>query len=244
MAVSAAELSTQGRWVYLPEEFAAQHPLYGPHGWASGLLLLLFLGPVALLVQDYNVLQTVYRIPFEFYALIAAEMIFALCAWSAAIRLSAEREDFYPRFWLTFAIGMCCGVLFFAVTIEGMPRQYTLLGIYGTLERIVTLLIVGVYVSKSRRLELTCRKRVDARDPFLRTLLTSKQTFEEAAAARPRRPWFFRRVTDTLGDGSGRRQTDTAIHAAARQGRTAPVPAPRPRPLRPPHRVPTPTALP
>lgn len=241
MAVSAIGQGAQGGWVYLPEDFAAQHPLYGPHGWAVGLLLLLFLGPVAMLLQDYDILQTVYRIPLEFYGLIAAEIVFTLCAWSAALRLSAEREDFYPRFWLTVVLGLCCGVLFFAVAIDGMPRQYTLLGVQGALERIVPLLILSVYVSRSRRLEVTCRKRVDARDPFLRTLLTGDQSFEEAAAARPRRPWFFRRVVEKAADG-GRRQGDSGAPTVGQGGRAEP--APRPRPLRPPRRPPTPTTMP
>lgn len=237
MATSAVGDGPQGRWVYLPEDFAGQHPLYGPHGWALGVLLLLFLGPVALLMQDYDILQTVYRIPFEFYGLIVAEVLLTLCAWSAALRLSAEREDFYPRFWLTVALGVCCGVLFFAVTIEGMPRQYMMLAIHGALERIVPLLVMAVYVARSKRLAVTCRKRVDARDPFLRAQLTGAQTFEEAAASRPRRPWFFRRVTNRLSDG--RRQEDAS--AAPRRAEAAP--APRPRPLRPPRRTaPTTTA--
>lgn len=241
MAVSAVGQGAQGRWVYLPEDFAAQHPLYGPHGWAVGLLLLLFLGPLAMLLQDYDILQTVYRIPPEFYGLIAAEVLFTLCAWSAALRLSAEREDFYPRFSLTVVLGLCCGVLFFAVAIDGMPRQYALLGVYGALERIVPLLILSIYVSRSRRLAVTCHKRVDARDPFLRTLLTGDQSFEEAAAARPRRPWFFRRVADKLSDGD--RRQGSAASVSAGQNRAEPAPPPRPRPLRPPRRPSTPTTL-
>src|SRR3546814_12971212 len=49
---TSGRTASPGRWVYMPEDAARQHPLYGVFGWALILLAFLFVAPLALVVQD------------------------------------------------------------------------------------------------------------------------------------------------------------------------------------------------
>src|SRR5918998_1689758 len=92
----------RGGWVYLPEDFARQHPLYGPYGWAWLLLFFLFvIGPVGIIVQDIRILFGVGIRPDLFWIVFAAELIFVVLCWVTGLRLGRERDDFPPFFYLT-----------------------------------------------------------------------------------------------------------------------------------------------
>jgi len=157
-----------GDWVYLPGDAARHHPLYGVYAWAFFLLACLVLGPIILLYQDVRILVSVSQRPDEFWLVLAADIVFLAAAWKAAGRLRLESADFSRYFYIAAGIGLCVAALFFAVLVESGPRELDRLALSGLVWRAVPILLWTLYVLRSRRIEVTTRKRVPSSDPFLR----------------------------------------------------------------------------
>lgn len=157
-----------GDWVYLPGDAAQHHPLYGVYAWAFFLLACLVLGPIIFVYQDVRILVSVPQRPDEFWLVLAAEIVFLATAWKAAGRLRVESADFSRYFFIAAAIGLCVAALFFAILVESGPRELDRLALSGLVWRAVPILIWTLYVLRSRRIDVTTRKRVPSSDPFLR----------------------------------------------------------------------------
>ena len=182
----------RGGWVYLPEDFARQHPFYGPYGWAWLLLLFLFVGPVVLGLQDFRIALGVAPRPDLFWIVVAAELAFGVLCWIAGLKLGRERSDFPPFFYLTAAVGIVCALLFFYVLLEGLPRDYEDRALFGFLWRAVPIIVWTVYVRRSKRINVTTLKRVTSRDPFLRSQWLSDETPAGGVSQARRRSLFAR----------------------------------------------------
>ncbi|MFN4090705.1 MAG: hypothetical protein ACK4QW_16905 [Alphaproteobacteria bacterium] len=165
---TAARSASSGRWVYLPEDVARQHPLYGVFGWALILLAFLFAAPLALVVQDVRLLWTGHRIPSAFWLVLAVDVALLAAAWSAAVRLGREQTSFLPHFFLAALLGLASAAVFFVVLTSGLPAEYQDRGSVGLVLRGLPVLLWVGYVLFSRRIGVTVRKRVRASDPFLR----------------------------------------------------------------------------
>src|SRR5690554_3711387 len=102
----ASGRASTGRWVYLPEDVARQHPLYGVFGWALILLACLCALPPAILFQDVRLLLTGTRVPVTFWAVFAVDVVLLLTAWAAAARLAREQASFMGHFLLAAAVSL------------------------------------------------------------------------------------------------------------------------------------------
>lgn len=173
-----------GNWVYLPEDAARHHPLYGVYAWALLLLAFLVLGPIILVYQDVRILVSESQRPDEFWIVLIAEVIFLAAAWKAAGRLGRESPDFRSYFYVAALIGLCVSALYFATLVESGPRELDQLALSGLVWRAVPILVWTLYVLRSRRINVTIRKRVPADDPFLRAQWLSDNRSEEARPAR------------------------------------------------------------
>ena len=182
----------RGGWVYLPADFARQHPLYGPNGWAWLLLLFLFVGPIVLLLQDFRIVAGGGLKPELFWIVLVAEAIFGILCWITGLKLGREREDFPGFFYLTAAVGLVCALLFFYVLLEGLPRDYEDRAMFGFLWRAVPIAVWTIYVWRSKRINVTTLKRVTSRDPFLRSQWLSNETPAGSVSQTRRRSLFAR----------------------------------------------------
>src|SRR5690606_20985075 len=165
---TSGRTSSTGRWVYLPEDVARQHPLYGVFGWAMILLACLCALPPAILFQDVRLLLTGTRIPSAFWAVFATDVVLLLAAWAAAARLAREQTSFMGHFLLAAAVGLLSGVLFLYTLTAGLPAEYEDRGTLGFVARSLPAVLWTAYVLFSRRISVTVRKRVHVDDPFLR----------------------------------------------------------------------------
>ncbi|MET4699820.1 hypothetical protein ABIE65_002857 [Constrictibacter sp. MBR-5] len=165
---ASGRTASAGRWVYLPEDVARQHPLYGVFGWALILLAFLFAAPLALVVQDIRLLWGGHRIPTQFWFVLGLDVVLLGAAWVAALKLGREQASFLPHFLLAALIGLGSAALFFMVMTAGVPPEYQDRGSFGLVLRGLPVVLWIAYVLFSRRISVTIRKRVHAEDPFLR----------------------------------------------------------------------------
>src|SRR3546814_8350663 len=165
---TSGRTASPGRWVYLPEDAARQHPLYGVFGWALILLAFLFVAPLALVVQDGRMLAAGHRIPAAFWSVLAVDLLLLVCAWGAAVKLGREQLAFLPYFLVTALVGLASAALFFVVLTAGLPAEYQDRGSMGLVVRALPVVLWVAYVFFSRRIAVTVRKRVHVDDPFLR----------------------------------------------------------------------------
>ncbi len=165
---TSGRTSSTGRWVYLPEDVARQHPLYGVFGWAMILLACLCALPPAILFQDVRLLLTGTRIPSTFWAVFAVDVVLLVAAWAAAARLAREQASFLGHFLLAAALALLSGVLFLYTLTAGLPAEYEDRGTVGFVVRSLSAVLWTAYVLFSRRISVTVRKRVHVDDPFLR----------------------------------------------------------------------------
>lgn len=204
-----------GDWVYLPGDAARHHPLYGVYAWAFFLLACLVLGPIISLYQDVRILVGVAQRPDEFWLVLAAEIVFLAAAWKAAGRLRLESADFSRYFFIAAVLGLCVAALFFAILIESGPRELDRLALSGLVWRAVPILIWTLYVLRSRRIDVTTRKRVSSSDPFLRAQWRSDGAAEEPRVIR-HVPMFHHRTSRDDGASSAPRG---AVREPARRSR-------------------------
>ena len=217
----------RGGWVYLPEDFARQHPLYGPYGWAWLLLLFLFVGPIILVIQDFRILRWVGPRPELFWVVLIAEVLLAVLCWVTGLRLGRERNDFPRMAYVTAAYGMICALLFFYILIEGLPRDYEDTALFGFLWRAIPIIGWSVYVWRSQRINVTTLKRVTSRDPFLRSQWLSDETPAGGVSQARRRSLFARpfRKVPVVPTRSGEEGMGAVVRSPARD----PVPELAPR---------------
>jgi len=165
---ASGRTASAGRWVYLPEDVARQHPLYGVFGWALILLAFLFAAPLVLVVQDVRLILSGHRIPTQFWFVLGVDVLLLGAAWAAALKLGREQVSFLPHFFLAALIGLVSAALFFMVLTTGVPPEYQDRGSFGLVLRGLPILLWIAYVLFSRRISVTVRKRVHVEDPFLR----------------------------------------------------------------------------
>ncbi len=236
----------RGGWVYLPEDFAQQHPLYGVYGWALLLLALLFVGPLPLVAQDLRLLFGTGPRPEVgmMMLVLATDLLFLGTCWLAGRRLSAERPEFQRYFAVAALAGLCAAMLFFYVMLEGLPRDYEERAVIGFFWRAVPIVLWSFYVLLSKRINVTTRKRVTSRDPFLRSQWLSEET-PAGGISQTRRRSLFARPIRKIPVVATRPPADVPTPAAAAPAPTASdAPGHEFRPRRDPEAAPEPAPAP
>lgn len=154
-------------WVYVAEDAARSHPLFGVYGWALLLLGALAIGPIVLIWQDVSILVSIYGRPGEIWAILAADAVVLVFAWGALYSLATEHPSFQARFYRAALLGFCSGLLFFAVMWTGLPPAYEHVAWWGVIMRCVTPVVFAVYVVRSDRINVSTQCRVRPDDPWL-----------------------------------------------------------------------------
>jgi len=151
-----------GDWVYLDEEGAKRHPLYGVEGWAMVLGILLALGA---LLGLFTVVGGLIATAFGAFEGIAVAVLMGAASGYQlfiASRLWKKRDSFPRHYFILFAISLALTIVSFFVDPDG------------AMSSIASIVIMGLwlaYVFQSVRINVTTRKRVSVGDALVREIL-------------------------------------------------------------------------
>ncbi len=169
--ITAANIvKREGDWIYLDEEGAKRHPLYGVEGWAPALGVVLVLGA---LLGLFTIVGALIGTAFgAFEGLFAAVLVAAASGYQlfVAARLWKMRDGFQRHCLILFAISLALTVALLVVD----PKE--------SMSSIPSMVITALwlaYVFQSVRVNVTTRKRVSAGDALVREAIVDMD---------PRRP--------------------------------------------------------
>ena len=168
--IAANIVKREGDWVYLDEESAKRHPLYGIRGWAALLASVLVAGALLGLFVTVGAVVGVVFGAIE-GAIVAVSMAGASAyQLFVAARLWKMQASFQRHYLILFVISLAVALVSFVMDPEeGM-------------QSIVEIVIMGLwlaYVLQSVRINVTTQKRVSAGDALVREAIVDMD---------PRRP--------------------------------------------------------
>ena len=162
--VELEQVVSKGGWMHLAPEIAKRHPLYGVGGWAGVLLAYLgisFIGGAYFTWVEFDLAlrRDAHPIVIGF---LTVSLIIVLWFGVAVVQLLSERSSFRVSFTVLMGVAAFFQIVLFTLTLTARPVQVV---------GILIALTLVIYVWTSRRIEVTCRKRVSTGDPFLSRLV-------------------------------------------------------------------------
>ncbi|MEQ1907001.1 MAG: hypothetical protein ABL888_22645, partial [Pirellulaceae bacterium] len=163
-----------GQWVYLSNDDARKHPLYGVKGWALVLVIVLVLEPLGLartiaeiwLELNTSALKTAIINRFGRDILLVFGISVALCSISVLF-IFQKRHFFQNWFYITQLI-----IIFLSIYIQGnllskisqLTRSEYYFSVPSFIISIVPFILWFSYVYYSKRINVTMKRRIRTSD--------------------------------------------------------------------------------
>jgi hypothetical protein len=161
--------TVRGSWIYLPEEIARQHPLYGIGGWTGVLLALLIAHAgfaVWAVVTELGPKGLATMIIIPLFAIVLLPVL-ALAGLVIACPILVLKRS--PAFPACFIIAAALAIAFSIISLFGsLDEPSSRILVAGFATYLVLNLGALLYVFFSARVNVTFRKRVRRSDPWVK----------------------------------------------------------------------------